>query len=195
MGSDPRPPSLLRSLVKTAAVAILAAGALHTPLLALALALCALGDWLLSRPGEAAFMSGVGAFAAGHLVYAALFLTDPASDPSRLTALPHALVDLLLIAIGLIAALLLNARAGALRGPVLGYIPVILGMGLAALTVPAEGPHALILPAAMAFIASDLILAAEKFLLPPGHPLLKPAPYAIWVLYWTAQAGFFAAFA
>ncbi len=72
-----QPPGILRSLAKTAAVALLALGgglAGAPLLLVLALGLCALGDLFLSRDGESAFMAGVGAFAAGHLAYAALFL-------------------------------------------------------------------------------------------------------------------------
>ena len=84
-------------------------------------------------------------------------------------------------------------RAGALRGPVMVYVPIILSMGLAALAL--SGDRWTVALAALAFIASDLILAAEKFLLPPGHAFLSVAPFAIWILYWTAQAGFFAAFA
>jgi uncharacterized membrane protein YhhN len=95
--------------------------------------------------------------------------------------------------LGGLAARILAPKAGALKGPVLAYIPIILGMGLAALTL-GEG-RGLVLAAAFAFVFSDLILATEKFLLPGGHGLLRWTPYAIWVLYWGAQFGFFAAFA
>ena len=56
-----RPVGMLRSLLKTGSVALLALGALTggAPLLALALALCALGDWFLSRAGDRAFLAGV----------------------------------------------------------------------------------------------------------------------------------------
>lgn len=136
-------------------------------------------------------MAGVGAFAAGHLAYVALFLSHPASDLARLGQPLQIVLLLALATIGLVASRLLAPRAGALRGPVLGYIPVILSMGFAALTLP----PALALAPAVAFIASDLILATETFLLPPQHPLRRVAPYAVWILYWGAQAGFFAALA
>ncbi|SDC33117.1 lysoplasmalogenase [Ruegeria marina] len=187
----PRQASPLRSLVKTGSVALLALASLAAgspPLLAVALALCALGDWLLSRETEATFMAGVGAFAAGHLAYVALFLTHPASDPARIAAQWPALAGLALL--GLVMAALLAPRAGALKGPVLGYIPIILGMGVSALALPQAGPLAWVLPSAAAFIASDLILATEKFLLPPDHLALRLTPYLVWPLYWGAQAGF-----
>ncbi len=191
-----RAESWLRSVTKTAAVALLALAALVLglpALLVLALAACALGDLLLSRDGETAFMGGVGAFALGHLFYIALFLTQPEADPSRLLVWPAALPAVGLLLLGVLAARILAPKAGALKGPVLAYIPIILGMGLAALTL-GEG-RGLILAAAFAFVFSDLILATEKFLLPGGHGLLRWTPYAIWVLYWGAQFGFFAAFA
>lgn len=194
LGLTARPASALRSAVKTAAVALLAlaAAAGGAPaLLVLALALCALGDFCLSRPGAPAFMAGVGAFAAGHLAYIALFLSREAADPARLTGLPQLAALTGLIALGAMMARLLAPRAGALRGAVLAYIPVILGMAAAALTLPS----ALAVAAAAAFLLSDIVLALETFVLAPGHPLRRAAPYAIWPLYWGAQAGFLAAFA
>ncbi len=197
VGRDPGP---LRSAVKTASVLLLAAAAAQAQaqapvLLILALVLCALGDWCLSRPGERAFMAGVGAFATGHLAYIALFLTREAADPEQLTAgwRLAALAGLGLL--GAAMAARLAPRAGALRLPVLIYIPIILGMGACALTLPPQGPLALALPAALSFIASDLILAWEVFLFRPGYRMLKLTPYAVWLLYWGAQAGFLAAFA
>ncbi len=186
-------PSLLRSATKTAAVALLAAfvwTAGGPPLLTTGLALCALGDWLLSRETDAGFMAGVGAFAGGHLAYAALFLTQPQADPGRITSPPGLWVAAVLASAGLVVALVLARRAGPLRGPVLAYIPIIIGMGISALAIPSFAP----LAAALAFIASDMILAAEKFLLSDTHPARRITPFAVWLLYWGAQAGFVAAF-
>ncbi len=192
----PRDPGPARTAIKTASVALLACGSALAGLpwlLTLALALCALGDALLAQESEGSFMAGVGAFAAGHLAYVALFLTHPASNPSRLAQAPLALVAFAILGLGM--ALLLAPRAGALRGPVLAYIPIILAMGAAALTLPATGALALVLPAACAFIASDTVLAAEKFLIPQSHPALCLTPFLVWPLYWGAQAGFLLAFA
>ncbi|QAX31683.1 lysoplasmalogenase [Leisingera sp. NJS204] len=194
LGLTAQPPGILRSLAKTAAVALLALGAglAGAPLLlVLALGLCALGDLFLSRDGESAFMAGVGAFAAGHLAYAALFLTRPDSDPSGLLHMPAALIAAGLLVLGLIMTQVLAPRAGALKGPVLAYIPIILGMGAAALTLPFG---TWVFAAACAFMLSDMILAAETFVLSAEHPLRRITPYAVWVLYWGAQAGFLAAF-
>lgn len=190
-----RPASLLRSALKTASVALLAVEAAVQSgplLLILALSLCALGDALLSRETDGTFMAGIGAFAAGHLVYIALFLTHPAGDTDLILGKPGYAWTLVIL--GIVMATLLAQRAGDLRGPVLAYIPIILGMGITVLALPEAGALRWALPAAMAFIASDLILATERFLLPPGHPALRLTPYLVWPLYWGAQFGFFLAF-
>ncbi|SDW56147.1 Uncharacterized membrane protein YhhN [Ruegeria halocynthiae] len=190
-----RPASTLRSVLKTASVALLAVIAVlgAAPwLLILALTLCAIGDALLSRETDATFMAGIGAFAAGHLAYIALFLTNPGSDPGLIFNQPAIFWSL--IVLGIIMTTLLTPRAGDLKGPVLAYIPIILGMGIAVLALPDIGALRWALPAAMAFIASDLILATEKFLLPANHPARKLTPFMVWPLYWGAQAGFLIAF-
>lgn len=193
-----RPASRMRSITKTLSVALLALTAAleqGPQLLVLALALCALGDWLLSRPGDGAFMAGIGAFAAGHLAYIALFLTHPLADTARLGQVPQIWGVVGFAALGAVMAALLAPRAGDLRLPVLGYIPIILGMGVAVLVLPGQGALFWALPAALAFVVSDLVLAVEKFLLPEGHGARRVTPYVVWPLYWGAQAGFFAAFA
>jgi uncharacterized membrane protein YhhN len=186
--------STLRTVTKTLSVAALAviAGLAGLWVLCLALALCAAGDALLSRETDQTFMAGIGAFALGHLAYIAVFLSHPASDLALISAQILPLV--MLIGLGVVMAILLPPRAGELKGPVLAYIPIILGMGIAALALPQSGALIWVFPAAMSFVASDLILATEKFLLRPGHPLLRITPYAVWPLYWGAQAGFVIAF-
>ncbi|WP_171239474.1 lysoplasmalogenase [Ruegeria sp. HKCCA5491] len=192
---SPKPASGLRSVLKTLSVAILAliAARQGAPLLlTTALALCAVGDALLSRDSDATFMAGIGAFAAGHLTYIALFLSHPSSETALIFDRPGFFWSLIIL--GIVAVTLLAPRAGELKVPVLGYIPIILGMGLTVLAVPDIGPLRWALPAALAFIASDLILATEKFLLPQNHPSLRLTPYMVWILYWGAQAGLLIAF-
>lgn len=192
-----RPASVTRSIVKTLAVALLALAAMldqGPALLVTALVFCALGDWLLSREGEAMFMGGIAAFAAGHLAYIALFLTHPASDPARLMHNPQVWIIGGFALLGLVMAVVLAPRAGALRGPVLGYIPIILGMGAAALALPGQGGLIWVVPAALAFVTSDIVLAVETFVLPEDHPGKRVTPYAVWPLYWGAQVGFLVAF-
>lgn len=175
-----RPPSAARSAVKTGAVAALAlaAAAARAPgLVVLGLALGALGDLWLSRPGTSAFLVGMAAFAAGHLAYAAAFLTPGAGPPM----LPAA--GLVLLAAS--TEFWLAPRTGALRAPVRGYVVVITLMALAALTLPAG--RALVLAGALFFLLSDLLLALELFVLADGAAKRRLAP-VLWAAYWTGQA-------
>ncbi|MDV7142495.1 lysoplasmalogenase [Tropicimonas sp. TH_r6] len=184
----------MKTRVKTASTALLALAALAAgaPVwLTLALGLGALGDLMLSRDGERAFLAGLIAFAAAHLAYLGLFVTNGQAAAANLSG--QTLPILLLLGFGATMARLLWPATGALRGPVMGYVAIILAMGLGALALP-PGASALPLIAAFCFIASDAILAAELFLLPEGHPARRATPFAIWLLYWSAQALFLVAF-
>ncbi|MEZ5714311.1 MAG: lysoplasmalogenase [Paracoccaceae bacterium] len=189
-------PSWPKSLIKTASVLLLAVVAVQGQgpwLLLLALLLCALGDYLLSRPGEGSFMAGVGAFAAGHIAYVALFVAQ-GLDPARLGQMPGLAVAAALALLGVVMAVLLWRKAGAMRGPVLVYIPIILSMGVAAAMLPPQGAVLLVLPAALLFILSDFLLALEMFVLPKGAGLARILPFIVWPTYWLAQTGFTLAF-
>lgn len=173
------PPSWPKSAVKTGAVAALAGlGAwLGAPGLAVAgLALGALGDFFLSRPGERTFLAGMAAFAGGHLAYAALCYELGVGALPTLPALG-------LTALGFGAAVFIAPRAGAaLCWPVRAYIGVILAMALAALGVSA----ALVTAGALLFMASDFLLALQLFVLTVGRAH-RAVGYAVWALYWPAQ--------
>src|SRR5690606_6497430 len=174
------PPSAAKSTVKTGAVAVLALAALAAGApgpVALGLALGALGDLFLSRPGTRAFLAGMAAFAAGHLAYAAEFLA-PGGWPPLLPA-----AGLLVLALSTEAWL--APRTGALRWPVRGYVAVITLMAFAALTLP-EG-RGLALAGALLFLLSDLLLALDLFVLAEG-PLKQVTARALWAAYWTGQA-------
>lgn len=183
--------SWLKTVLKTASVALLAAIAFlagELMLLAAALTACAIGDFFLSRDEDEAFLTGVGAFAIGHLAYAALFYIHPSADLTRLEAGWPLVAALLLL--GVVMIVVLFRRAGPLRWTVVVYVPVILLMGIMAIGIPMEGGLALILPAALLFIFSDFVLAQEMFVLDDGHRLRRVTPYAVWASYWSAQALF-----
>ena len=50
----------------------------------------------------------------------------------------------------------------------------------------------LIWGAAVMFMLSDMVLAVETFVLPPAHRARRLTAPTVWVLYWGAQALFFA---
>jgi uncharacterized membrane protein YhhN len=71
----------------------------------------------------------------------------------------------------------------ALRLPVGVYIAAILAMGISALTLNSLW----IIGGAVLFMASDGLLAAEKFLAPAISPHRAWMRYAVWALYYVAQ--------
>jgi uncharacterized membrane protein YhhN len=177
-----RPESWRRSLVKTGSVVLpaVALGQFGLPGVALAgLWACALGDFLLSRPGETMLRAGVGAFALGHVFYVATFLfVLPVEGPDTW----FWLVTLVLILLGASTEVWLSPHTGELRNIVRGYVVLILAMGVAA-ALPG-GPRGWVLAGALCFVASDLILSRQLFL---GQSS-RVGAHAIWALYWGAQA-------
>lgn len=176
------PPSWRKSTTKTGSVLLLAAGlAMAAPEGPAALILCGLlfgaaGDFALSRPGQAAFLAGMTAFALGHLAYAAAFFMLGAGAPDRAAAVAAT-------ALALGALLFIAPRAGPLAGPVRAYIAVIWLMGLAAF----RGPDPWLVTGAALFMASDLLLAIGLFVLSEGRAR-RLCALAVWALYWPAQA-------
>jgi uncharacterized membrane protein YhhN len=189
-------PGWARSVVKTGSVLLLAGAAVLCGgpwLLATALVVSALGDLMLSRPGDAAFRAGVAAFAAGHVAYVALFLSVPAAGPAQI-GFGDVMVGAALLILGLGIAVLLWPRTGALRGPVTGYVAIILCMGWAALAVPGAGALWLVLPGAILFVASDTVLALERFVITGDPSAAAGMARFVWGTYWSAQALFTLAF-
>lgn len=188
-------PSWVKSLIKTGSVALLAVAALAAggPVwLAAALALGAVGDFCLSRHGERWFLGGVAAFALAHVAYVVLFQQVGGFDLALIAQGWRAATAVILIALAAVMARLLWSRTGALRLPVMIYLCIIIAMGLAALGLPVIG---LAMVAALLFIISDAVLAAEMFLIPKGHHAHLRTPYVVWATYWGAQALFCWAFA
>ena len=183
------PPRLARSAAKTLAVAMLAVLAFLQggPLLLIgALGLSAIGDAFLSRDGEKAFLGGLASFLAAHVVFTALFLRS-GGGVGLLGAEPwRAAIAVAMALFALVMLVVLWRRVGLdLRVPVGVYIVAILAMGVSALTMN----NAWVIGGAILFMASDGLLAAEKFLAPAisGHRTWMR--YAVWVLYYAAQLG------
>lgn len=179
------PAGMRRSVVKTAAVALLAllAWVEGGPwLLVAALALSAAGDAFLSREGDTAFLAGLASFLAAHLLYVVLFLRADV-DP-LMPWIANGLVALVLMLATLLMAWLLWRSAPApLRVPILLYAAAILAMGLSALTLDSPA----IIVGAILFMVSDTLLGTERFLLAGGSPHRTWMRYGIWVTYYAAQ--------
>lgn len=181
-------PSLRRSLVKTAAVALLAVLAFmqQAPwLLVLALALSAAGDAFLSRDGDAPFLGGLASFLAAHLAYIGLFLSRERGviAPIASDALFATIAIVMTLTTVATLNILLRKVPAALRLPVLAYGAAILLMGLAALTT---GRPWIILGAIL-FMASDTLLGFERFVMSHLGQSRRAARHAVWLLYYAAQ--------
>lgn len=184
----PMPVSWRRSAVKTiplAALAWLSFTAGGPWLLTAALALSALGDLALAQEeDDRFFLAGLGAFLAAHIAYVVLFATGSAglaillAEPWRLAAACAICAFAILMLVRLWPAL-----EAAMRPAVLAYMFAIVAMGVAACTT--QSPAVIV--GAVLFIASDAILATERFLMRPDASQRAITGPAIWVTYIAAQ--------
>jgi len=145
------------------------------------------GDILLDLPYANLFIFGLVAFLVGHLFYTVLFFWYAKS--------PDGFAKVMMAGLVLFAGVMIwifRGIAPALYGPVVLYIVVIITMSIGALLVPAE--NRLLFWGALLFIASDVVLALNKFLVavPYGRVInislyfiaqfmIIMAAWAIWV--------------
>jgi uncharacterized membrane protein YhhN len=181
------PPSLARSAAKTLAVAMLAvlAALQGGPLLlVVALALSAVGDAFLSRDGEKAFLGGLASFLVAHIVYIALFLRSGGGLGLLGAESWRGAIALALAVFVVVMLAALWRRVGpSLRIPIACYVVAILAMGMAALTTNSVW----VIGGAVLFMASDGLLATEKFLVAAISPHRAWMRLAVWGLYYAAQ--------
>lgn len=142
--------------------------------LALALALSALGDFFLALK-EKYFVPGLASFLAAHVAYLAAFLPR-AQMPEGLAVV--AIVVALVAAGSLIVNIAPNL--GRFRGPVFAYFAVIMAMVAVALSI--REASWVLGAGAVVFAVSDSLIAVRKF--------KAPFPYineAVWLTYVAAQ--------
>ncbi len=152
-----------------------------------ALALCWVGDVLLLAPRGRVFLAGIGAFLLAHVVFALAFAQQPAAP-----------VVLVLAAVlggaagWRVLAWLWPHLRGFFRVAVAAYVAAILAMLVFAIGAGVEAGDAWLLAAALAFAASDIAVARNRFVAPGfanrawGQPLyyaaqLVFAPSVGWV--------------
>ena len=120
------------------------------------------GDILLDLPYANLFIFGLVAFLVAHLFYTVLFF--------RYAKSPDGFGKVMMAGLVLFAGVMVwifRGIAPALYGPVVLYIVVIITMSIGALLVPAE--NHLLFWGALLFIASDVVLALNKFLVAIPH--------------------------
>ncbi len=133
-----------------------------------------LGDILLELDRSAYFVFGLAAFLIAHIFYITVFIRKPVLKK------PRSIIVFVIIAYGLVLGSILIPHLGSMMIPVVAYLIVILAMGISAAL--GSNNHLLIIAGACLFIASDSIIAVNKFLM--------PVPFSsLWIMtiYYSAQ--------
>jgi uncharacterized membrane protein YhhN len=178
------PPSLARTLVKTAAtalLAVLAARSSQPRALTAALLLSAAGDAFLAAEPRHGLPPGIGCFLAAHLAYVVLYVGEGGGRP-RGAGLAVA-VSACVLAAALFVWLL--PRPGALTPAVAAYVLALCAMVTTSLSLPPA--LRLASAGALAFMASDALLASGLF---RGFSLAGPhwlTGTTVWSLYYAGQ--------
>jgi uncharacterized membrane protein YhhN len=152
---------------------------LYQQLIVAGLVASLIGDVALMLPGDRWFLYGLLAFLSGHVLYIAAFNQSRYGDAAWVYLLPYA-------AFGVVMLWWLWPHLGSMRGPVALYVAVILIMAWQAANrwlIDPEPDNALLaLVGAYLFVASDSVLAIERF-----RGTWRSAP--VWVLstYFVAQ--------
>lgn len=180
-----RSPSFPRTAVKTVAVGALAVLAYMEgggSSLAIALALCAVGDAFLAGDPKRWLPFGLAAFLAGHVVYGLLFWRErgPAAGAAFWAVAP-----LVVLAAAAMLARLWRSL-GALKPAVVLYVLAIVAMVSTSLLLPRLRWPATV--GALAFMTSDAVLSFDLF---KGRKLAgspRLTAWAVWFLYFGGQA-------
>ena len=180
-------PMPLRTAVKMLAVGALAVLTFleqEPALLFGALVLSACADGFLSREGDRMFLAGLASMLAAHLFYVALFLNEGAGLGRLLAETWRiALAAAIVLAAPVMLALLWRRLKPALRLPIFLYVLAIVTMSLSALTLD----RAWVVLGALLFLASDALLATEKFIISAISPHRAWLRHLVWALYYVAQ--------
>jgi len=150
----------------------------YVPLIAGGLAFALLGDILLMLP-ESRFVLGIGSFAATHALYLAAFISA-----AGLALVNPSTIPLLLFTV-IMTRFLWPGLRRSLQIPVLAYVVLITIMTIQAIgaAVQSEGVGLAIAAAgAVLFLASDSMLAIDRFRLP-----FKAAQGMVLATYWLGQ--------
>lgn len=181
-----RPPSPARMLIKTAAVGLLAVIAFVAGapwMLVLALAFSALGDAFMADP-DRFLPAGLTSFLVAHLLYTPLFLSF--GDVSLVTEPARAAAIAATVGLALVLLRWLWPKLDKLKWAVSAYVVAIVGMVTTSFLLP--NSMWLAMAGAVAFMASDAILAGELFRKAKLAGSQRLTDWAVWFLYYGGQA-------
>jgi uncharacterized membrane protein YhhN len=122
---------------------------------------CAAGDVLLMFTSTRVFLAGIGAFALGHMGFAAAFYLRGVTPWASVVAL------VLLVPFGRGVRWWLEPYVeGTMKKAVAAYIVIISSMVALAIGTHVREPSTLVLVGALSFFLSDLAVARERFVAP-----------------------------
>lgn len=143
------------------AVQMDAAASTYGRLILAALALGWVGDVLLLSRRSRIFILGISAFLASHIVFATAFAHRPLADAALIVGFA------VMSCIGLCVLLWLWGHlSGFFRVAVTLYVVAIVAMGAFAIAASAASGSWIIAAAALAFAASDIAVARDRFVAP-----------------------------
>ncbi|MGI9529584.1 MAG: lysoplasmalogenase family protein [Acidimicrobiia bacterium] len=153
----------------------------YAALVLVALLFSWLGDLALSYSGRRPFVVGLVSFALAHVMYTAAFIArDGLSWPLLIGA------GAVMVVFGVVVLRWLSPhRPAELAGPLVAYVTIIGVMVAFAFATLGNDPLLLIPVAALAFTASDLFVARQRFVAPSPMNRLIGLP-----LYFAAQIMF-----
>lgn len=183
-----RPPSLLRAATKTSFMVLLTAAVLVAgthPLLVIALAASAAGDFFLAWDKKALLPLGILSFLLAQLCYLLIFLALWIFAGDLAPLWPRYVLMGAVIATALAFLVWMAPKLGWMALGVVPYAIAITAMGVMAMWLPWAGWPAML--GAVSFLVSDFVLAAELFRLPAESPARRITQPVVWWTYVGAQ--------
>jgi len=183
-----RPPSFLRAAVKTTMMAAFtAAFAIHGthPLLLLALAGSALGDFLLAFGKKWLLPLGILSFLIAQLAYFLIFIALWIFSGDNSPLWPRYAMMALIVVTSVGFLIWMAPELGWLALGVVPYSIAITAMACQAMWLPWVGWPAMI--GALLFLTSDFVLATELFRVPPEATIRRITGPVVWWTYVGAQ--------
>jgi uncharacterized membrane protein YhhN len=185
--TDDRNPTLSRAAKMAAATGVIVILAVeadrssYAAFVLVALLLSWIGDLSLSYPGKTPFVTGLIAFALAHVAYTAGFIARGGLSWPLLVGTAAVMVVFGVVVLRWLAP----HRPAELAAPLVAYVTIIGVMVAAAFGTLGSDPLLLIPVAAVAFTASDLFVARQRFVTPSPLNRLIGLP-----LYFAAQVMF-----
>lgn len=183
--SKPGLSRLLKMVASTAVIGLVFAlspePSMYLVLIIGALAASWIGDLALSYEGRTPFVIGLVAFAGAHVAYVAAFFARSSLANTTLVVVGLAMAIFAVIVIRWLAP----HRPDELKIPIIVYVVIISVMVATAFATNATIPDARIPIAAVAFAASDLFVARQRFVTPARTNRIEGLP-----LYFIAQTIF-----